>query len=110
MDTFICEIIDGILNLNEHVDYKWLTVIELSYLDWAAADLPIVKNYVLINNMEALKLAIQNAVTTGFVDDKFVSISDYRPVILTNEPEVMVRSTIIDELRDCQDFSYLLLL
>jgi superfamily II DNA or RNA helicase/HKD family nuclease len=54
--------------------------------------------------MEALKLAIQNAVTTGFVDDKFVSISDYRPVILTNEPEVMVRSTIIDELRDCHDF------
>ena len=43
MDTFICEIIDGILNLNEHIDYKWLTVIELSYLDWAAADLPIVK-------------------------------------------------------------------
>ena len=43
MDTFICEIIDGILNLNEHIDYKWLTVIELSYLDWAAADLPIVE-------------------------------------------------------------------
>ena len=43
MDTFICEIIDGILNLNEHIDYKWLTVSELSYLDWAAADLPIVE-------------------------------------------------------------------
>ncbi|MBU3661160.1 MAG: (deoxy)nucleoside triphosphate pyrophosphohydrolase [Flavobacteriales bacterium] len=43
MDTFICEIIDGKLKLNEHIDYKWLTVEELSFLDWAAADLPIVE-------------------------------------------------------------------
>jgi len=43
MDTFICEIINGNLKLNEHIDYKWLTVEELSFLDWAAADLPIVE-------------------------------------------------------------------
>lgn len=43
MDTFICEIIDGNLKLNEHLDYKWLSVEELSVLDWAAADLPIVE-------------------------------------------------------------------
>jgi 8-oxo-dGTP diphosphatase len=43
MDTFICEIIDGILNLNEHIDYKWLSVNELLDLDWAAADIPIVE-------------------------------------------------------------------
>ena len=43
MDTFICEIINGNLKLNEHIDYKWLNVEELSFLDWAAADLPIVE-------------------------------------------------------------------
>jgi 8-oxo-dGTP diphosphatase len=43
MDTFICEITDGILKLNEHIDHKWLAVNELSDLDWAAADLPIVE-------------------------------------------------------------------
>lgn len=43
MDTFICEIKDGVLELNEHIDYKWLSINELSDLDWAAADLPIVE-------------------------------------------------------------------
>ncbi len=43
MDTFICEINDGVLELNEHIDYKWLSINELSDLDWAAADLPIVE-------------------------------------------------------------------
>lgn len=42
MDTFICEIIDGELKLNEHIDYKWLLKGELKDLDWAAADIPIV--------------------------------------------------------------------
>lgn len=56
--------------------------------------------------MEALKLAIQNAVTTGFVDDKFESFLDYRPCILTNEPVIneKVLSTILDELRTCESF------
>lgn len=43
MDTFICEIKDGVLELNEHIDYKWLSINELSDLDWAEADLPIVE-------------------------------------------------------------------
>ncbi len=56
--------------------------------------------------MEALKLAIQNAVTTGFVDDQFDSFLDYRPSILTNEPVIneKVLSTILDELRTCESF------
>jgi len=48
MDTFICEINDGVLELNEHIDYKWLSINELSDLDWAAADLPIVEKLRLI--------------------------------------------------------------
>ena len=56
--------------------------------------------------MEALKLAIQNAVTTGFVDNQFESFSDYRPSILTNEPILneKVLSTLLDELRTCESF------
>ena len=42
MDTFICEIENGDLTLTEHIDLKWLSTSELSTLDWAAADVPIV--------------------------------------------------------------------
>jgi superfamily II DNA or RNA helicase/HKD family nuclease len=56
--------------------------------------------------MDAIKLAIKNAVTTGFVDDQFESFSDYRPSILTNEPILneKVLSTLLDELRSCESF------
>ena len=43
MDTFICEIENGEPTLSEHLDLKWLTLSELSQLDWAAADIPIVE-------------------------------------------------------------------
>jgi 8-oxo-dGTP diphosphatase len=43
MDTFICEIENGEPTLSEHIDLKWLTLSELSQLDWAAADIPIVE-------------------------------------------------------------------
>lgn len=43
MDTFLCSSITAELTLTEHGDYKWLEKSELSELDWAAADLPIVK-------------------------------------------------------------------
>lgn len=56
--------------------------------------------------MEALKLAIQSAVTTGFVDQNTKSSSDYRPSILTNEPVLneKVLTTILEELRSCESF------
>lgn len=43
MDTFLCSSESGELTLTEHGDFKWLEKSELSELDWAAADLPIVK-------------------------------------------------------------------
>ena len=43
MDTFICEIDSGEPKLTEHIDFRWLLKDELSALDWAAADLPIVE-------------------------------------------------------------------
>lgn len=42
MDTFLCSITGGDLNLNEHIDFKWLKKDELKKLDWAGADVPIV--------------------------------------------------------------------
>jgi 8-oxo-dGTP diphosphatase len=42
MDAFSCEIREGSLKLNEHIDFKWLEIKELHLLDWAAADIPIV--------------------------------------------------------------------
>ena len=48
MHSFICEVDDQRLKLHEHIDYKWLRIDELSALDWAAADIPIVNK--LISN------------------------------------------------------------
>ena len=41
--AYTCEISLGEPVLTEHVDLKWLSVHELDQLDWAAADIPIVK-------------------------------------------------------------------
>lgn len=46
MDTFLCEIVNGELHLNEHLDHKWLSSEELNQLDWAAADIPIVNELI----------------------------------------------------------------
>jgi 8-oxo-dGTP diphosphatase len=43
MDTFLCHTNTAEPTLTEHTDYKWLSKFELAELDWAAADIPIVK-------------------------------------------------------------------
>ena len=42
LNTFLCHSKNKELQLLEHVDYQWLAINELTTLDWAAADLPIV--------------------------------------------------------------------
>lgn len=42
---FVCRIIDGTIVLNEHAAYAWLEADQLSDLDWAPADIPVVRNY-----------------------------------------------------------------
>lgn len=48
MHSFMCEVESKELTLNEHIDLKWLKIKELTALDWAAADVPIVDK--LISN------------------------------------------------------------
>jgi len=48
MHSFICEVDSKELTLHEHIDHKWLNINELTDLDWAAADIPIVNK--LISN------------------------------------------------------------
>ena len=43
MHSFICDCIDRKLTLTEHIDFQWLKKDELINLDWAAADIPIMK-------------------------------------------------------------------
>jgi 8-oxo-dGTP diphosphatase len=43
MHSFICICKSDVFKLNEHVDYVWLLNTELSKLDWAGADIPIVE-------------------------------------------------------------------
>ena len=42
---FIAKYVSGDIILTEHKDYKLLDKTELSYLDWAEADLPILEEF-----------------------------------------------------------------
>jgi 8-oxo-dGTP diphosphatase len=42
---FIVKQIGGQIELKEHANFKWLSANELLDLDWADADVPILKNY-----------------------------------------------------------------
>lgn len=41
--TYWCKVIEGAPTLTEHVDLRWLTLKELSSLEWAPADLPTLR-------------------------------------------------------------------
>jgi len=43
MHSFLCEVKTKEITLNEHISLKWLKRNDLLCLDWAAADIPIVK-------------------------------------------------------------------
>jgi 8-oxo-dGTP diphosphatase len=43
---FVCKITNGGVLLKEHLDFKWLSKDELLALDWAEADVPIVRWYI----------------------------------------------------------------
>lgn len=43
MHAYQCTIIEGNLTLSEHLSSRWLTREELTTVDWAPADLPIVE-------------------------------------------------------------------
>jgi 8-oxo-dGTP diphosphatase len=43
MHSYTCTCNDPTIKLEVHLDYKWLSAKELNSLDWAAADIPIVK-------------------------------------------------------------------
>jgi len=48
MHSYICTTLDTSFTLTEHINYQWLNKSELKYLDWAAADVPIIEK--LIND------------------------------------------------------------
>lgn len=43
MHAFLCSMQEDTIVLTEHLDSKWLKLEELDILDWAAADIPIIK-------------------------------------------------------------------
>jgi len=46
MHSFICTCVSPDLILSEHIDFKWLSKVELKNLDWAGADVPIVQKLI----------------------------------------------------------------
>jgi len=46
MHSFICTCENPKVTLTEHIDFKWLLINELSGLDWAGADIPIVNKLI----------------------------------------------------------------
>lgn len=43
MHAFYCKLVEGELGLSEHLDSKWLLKDELMTLEWAAADVDVIK-------------------------------------------------------------------
>lgn len=53
---FLCRIESGAISLSEHSEVAWLNPDKLITLDWAEADVPIAKNYIMeLQQTEALK-------------------------------------------------------
>ena len=50
MKVYLCSSKSNVLLLSEHISYQWLSVDKIKNLDWAAADIPIVKK-LLSNNI-----------------------------------------------------------
>ena len=50
LKPFICKIVKGEIILTEHIEFKWLSTNELLDLDWAEADIPILKHYLTTLN------------------------------------------------------------
>ena len=46
MRCYQCHIVSGELQLHEHLSSKWLNPQELTTLDWAAADIPVVEKLI----------------------------------------------------------------
>lgn len=42
---FTCHIVEGSVTLYEHLDIKWLDPAQMHTLDWADADLPVIRDY-----------------------------------------------------------------
>ena len=49
MHTYLCKSGQSTPTLTEHLDYTWLSASEMSHLDWAAADLPIVDKLITLS-------------------------------------------------------------
>lgn len=46
MHTYICKTSNNQISLNAHINYQWLNKLDLENLDWAEADIPIVKKLI----------------------------------------------------------------
>ncbi len=46
---FVANHVSGEIMLHEHKDFKWLTKEELTGLDWAAADIPVLETFLKLN-------------------------------------------------------------
>ncbi|AUD65812.1 DNA mismatch repair protein MutT [Tenericutes bacterium MZ-XQ] len=50
MHCYECEVVSGSLNISEHIDSKWLTLLEMTNYDFAQADIPVIQH--LINRLD----------------------------------------------------------
>jgi 8-oxo-dGTP diphosphatase len=49
---FICDTLDELPILSEHIDFKWLAPSELKNVDFSEADIPVSEEYLLISNVD----------------------------------------------------------
>ncbi len=53
---FVSKYLSGKIILSEHKEFKWLTKGELKFLDWAAADIPVLEEFLKLNYASARAL------------------------------------------------------
>lgn len=53
MHCYECKVISGYLTIGEHIDSKWLTLVEMLEYDFAQADVPVIQH--LINRFNQLQ-------------------------------------------------------
>jgi 8-oxo-dGTP diphosphatase len=51
LHAYFVEVYTNDIKLNEHMDFKWLNINELLSLDWAEADIPIVKKVMELHSL-----------------------------------------------------------
>lgn len=71
---FICDTLDELPILSEHIDFKWLAPSELKYVDFSEADIPVAEEYLRSSNIDTDKGESKSSADQEFDDTELKSM------------------------------------